>query len=525
MSQSIYGNHRSSYTIRTVAATRGPQTLTVESRSRDGGKSASNFTVNLSVPIQCESNQAIGYYLKEAHLPLGGWTVNTEYDSFQLAFPFAINTNGTRDTNIYTVKLTHGKYTGSEFAIMVEEAMNLAKHDGTAYVSHKFENSIDIEDHTNYDELKQAISTYNANRLETTTAIPVEPTGKDITTPVQFKVNYNTTTNRFSISRLDLGRFYQQGQFDIAIKHYQLAKAFGCPWGGTFGDKETWTANTASPHEPDYFTQPVVKKNHDDPEETYDARFYIPRSNGGYVGGTINDDSGAFFGDSRGKTFKNQHTHYILSSERWAEHIVDEEGINLMKNTSRVELTSAVPATTFEPITNASYMVTAENKRTPQISFYSQAMLMPFASRIRGDDCYYIRSSIFGGDNIQTFGNAGSSNCLQMVRIDKAMGEICFWNPTYTPEPHIITRRDIPSITFSITDKDHHLVDFNGEEVLLELEFITYDIVTIPLKTQEEGDRFSAPHEYAPDYARRAFSQPIRGGGRSHMPQGFANYR
>ena len=113
MSQSIYGNHRSSYVIRTPSATRGPQTMTVESRSRDGGTSASNFNVNLSIPIQCEANQAIGYYLKEAHLPLSAWTINKGYDSFQIAFPLST------DSIIYDVHLKHGIYTAAEFAQMV----------------------------------------------------------------------------------------------------------------------------------------------------------------------------------------------------------------------------------------------------------------------------------------------------------------------------------------------------------------------------------------------------------------------
>ena len=93
----------------------------------------------------------------------------------------------------------------------------------------------------------------------------------------------------------------------------------------------------------------------------------------------------------------------------------------------------------------------------------------------------------------------------------------------YTPEPHIITRRDIPSIAFQVTDKDHHEVDFNGEEIVLELEFITYDIVSIPLHQPSQEDKYAAPHNFAPDYARRQFPQPIQGG--SHLPSGFSNYR
>ena len=122
MSQSIYGNHRSSYVIRTPCATRGPQTMTVESRSRDGGTSASNFNVNLSIPIQCEANQAIGYYLKEAHLPLSAWTINKGYDSFQIAFPLST------DSIIYDVHLKHGIYTAAEFAQMVQDALNLVTY-------------------------------------------------------------------------------------------------------------------------------------------------------------------------------------------------------------------------------------------------------------------------------------------------------------------------------------------------------------------------------------------------------------
>ena len=99
---SIYGNNRSSYTQRIPSALRGAQTLTVESRSRDGGNSASNFSVNLSVPIQCQTNQAIGYYLKEAHIPISNWTVSSGYDSFQIAFPYAAG-------HIFEVKLKHGQ--------------------------------------------------------------------------------------------------------------------------------------------------------------------------------------------------------------------------------------------------------------------------------------------------------------------------------------------------------------------------------------------------------------------------------
>ena len=133
MSQSIYGNHRSSYVIRTPCATRGPQTMTVESRSRDGGTSASNFNVNLSIPIQCEANQAIGYYLKEAHLPLSAWTINKGYDSFQIAFPLST------DSIIYDVHLKHGIYTAAEFAQMVQDALNLVTynyHDGLLQKAH-----------------------------------------------------------------------------------------------------------------------------------------------------------------------------------------------------------------------------------------------------------------------------------------------------------------------------------------------------------------------------------------------------
>jgi hypothetical protein len=110
-----------------------------------------------------------------------------------------------------------------------------------------------------------------------------------------------------------------------------------------------------------------------------------------------------------------------------------------------------------------------------------------------------------------------------MIRINKQMGDVCFWNPTYQPEPHIITRRDIPSISFQIQDKDHHLVDFNGEEVLLEIEFVLYDLVSIPIIHPPGEQKYVAPHNFAPDYARRQFTQPIENG--SHVPNGFSNYR
>ena len=146
---------------------------------------------------------------------------------------------------------------------------------------------------------------------------------------------------------------------------------------------------------------------------------------------------------------------------------------------------------------------------------------MPYASRIRGDDCYYVRSSLFGGENLQTNHGGGGSDCLQMIKIDKSPGEVVFWQPSYQPEPHIITRRDIPSINFRITDKDHREIAFNGEEVVLEIEFIIYDIVSIPIIHPPQEERFIAPSNFSPDYASRQFSQPIRGN--SHLPSQFQN--
>jgi len=108
-----------------------------------------------------------------------------------------------------------------------------------------------------------------------------------------------------------------------------------------------------------------------------------------------------------------------------------------------------------------------------------------------------------------------------MIPVDKSPGEVLFWSPSYQPEPHIITRRDIPSINFRITDKDHRLLEFNGEEVVLEIEFIVFDVVTLPIIQPEEHQRFVAPSNFSPDYASRQFSQPIRGN--SHLPSGYQN--
>jgi hypothetical protein len=108
-----------------------------------------------------------------------------------------------------------------------------------------------------------------------------------------------------------------------------------------------------------------------------------------------------------------------------------------------------------------------------------------------------------------------------MIPVNNTPGEVLFWSPSYQPEPHIITRRDIPSINFRITDKDHREVQFNGEEVVLEIEFIIYDVVTLPIIHPPQEERFIAPSNFAPDYASRQFSQPIRGN--SHLPSQFQN--
>ena len=508
MTQSIYGNHRTSYTIRTPSAIRGPQTLTVESRSRDGGSGAGNFLVNLSVPIQCETNQAIGYYLKEAHLPLANWTVNKGYDSFQMAFPYA-------DTNIYTVNLKHGTYTCAEFALMVQDALNIVTFDPTTgdYKRH-------VHSWTDYETdgglkamVDAAVLEYNTEhlpkRMGSAVTADVTITAADgLSSPISFSVDYNTSQNRFSISRTDVGRLYKTGQFDIAIESYQLAKAFGCPWGAKFN---TATTILDGGH-------PTYYKNSDDT----DMRFYVPQAGPSHTG-QIRDDSGTWDGQSLGKTFEHRHLYYLLSSEKWSGTSTENLGINAMNQTLSPSDGSVIPhvANHFPSICEDGTHV--DSDKIPMSNWFAQTLLMPYPSRIRGDDCFYIRSSLFGGESIQTNHGGGGSNCLQMIKVDKSPGEIMFWSPTYTPEPHIITRRDIPSISFKITDKDHREVDFNGEEVVLELEFITYDIVSIPLHRQEEGERFVAPHSYAPDYSRRQFSQPLQGN--SHMPSGFGNYR
>ena len=516
MSQSIYGNHRSSYVIRTPSATRGPQTMTVESRSRDGGTSASNFNVNLSIPIQCEANQAIGYYLKEAHLPLSAWTINKGYDSFQIAFPLST------DSIIYDVHLKHGIYTAAEFAQMVQDALNLVTYNyfTDSYKRHTH-NTVGMP--SGLDAfLAEELTSFNASLLPKkrtgASATAAAQTGVIVESPVTFSVTYHESRNRFSIERTDSGRLFKSGQFDIAIPHYQIAKAFGCPWNSNFS---TDAVEIVGDGEATYYEAVNPKE----PSDTWDTRFYIPRSSSNY-NGFVFDESGTWYGNSQGKTFRNPHKYYILSSERWSESSIKQQGINVMKPESIGRPLSGLDASNFDypsiklPLNTPAHM---DDDKVPQTNWYSQTLLMPYTSRIRGDDCFYVRSSLFGGDNIQTNHDGGNSNCLQMVRIDKTLGEVAFWSPHYTPEPHIITRRDIPSIAFQVTDKDHHEVDFNGEEIVLELEFITYDIVSIPLHQPSQEDKYAAPHNFAPDYARRQFPQPIQGG--SHLPSGFSNYR
>ena len=238
MSQSIYGNHRSSYIIRTPSALRGCQTLTVESRSRDGGSSASDFTVNLSVPIQCATNQAIGYYLKEAHLPIANWTVSTGYDSFQIAFPYAITSGTIPDNRIYKVDLKHGSYNAGDFAAMVENALNIATFDNVDnfYKLHVHEwPDHDLADNEDLKDLVEAdIDNYNTNNKQPSAQAAELKADGSIESPISFSVKYNVSKNRFSISRTDPGRFFKTGQYDIAIENYQLAKSFGCPWSSKF---------------------------------------------------------------------------------------------------------------------------------------------------------------------------------------------------------------------------------------------------------------------------------------------------
>ena len=203
---SIYGNNRSSYTQRIPSALRGAQTLTVESRSRDGGNSASNFSVNLSVPIQCQTNQAIGYYLKEAHIPISNWTVNTGYDSFQIAFPYDAG-------HLFEVKLKHGSYTASAFAQMVEDALNIVTYDESATSHykrhiHKWPDSLDVSFASLKTLVNAAILEYNVTSLPkktdgTSTDIvePIDDSTGEIDSPISFKVHYNEEVNRFSISR------------------------------------------------------------------------------------------------------------------------------------------------------------------------------------------------------------------------------------------------------------------------------------------------------------------------------------
>jgi hypothetical protein len=73
---------------------------------------------------------------------------------------------------------------------------------------------------------------------------------------VTFKVDYNVIQNRFSISRTDPGRLFKTGQFDIAIEHYQLAKAFGCPWAQKFSTNKVILDTVVDANNPTYNVQP-----------------------------------------------------------------------------------------------------------------------------------------------------------------------------------------------------------------------------------------------------------------------------
>ena len=133
---------------------------------------------------------------------------------------------------------------------------------------------------------------------------PIDDSTGNIDSPISFKVHYNEEQNRFSISRTDPGRFYKSGQFDIAIEHYQLAKAFGCPWGSKFNTSSVdWDSDGNATYYKD-----AAGNN---------LRFYIPKTSDEYTG-DINDDSGTWTGNSLGKTFEFRHSYYLLSSERWS---------------------------------------------------------------------------------------------------------------------------------------------------------------------------------------------------------------
>jgi hypothetical protein len=391
--------------------------LTVESRSRDGGNSAGNFSVNLSVPIQCETNQCIGYYLKEAHLPLNSWTVNKDYDSFQLSFPYS------EDLKIYDVQLKHGIYEAAQFASMVQNALNLVKYNVSTgdYDQHKHA----WADHASDSALKTAvnaeITAYNADTdlvlkkrggASVTNVALISETG-DLNSYISFSVQYNSSNNRFSIARTDVGRLYESGQFDIAIEHYQLAKAFGCPWGHTFST----TTVVKESSQPTYYKDISGK----------DQRFYVPRSGTSYDG-FIYDDSGTWLGNSQGKTFKRKHKNYILSSEKWKGSAVSQKGINVMKSSNNGVLSGDDSSESAFPVLHETGAYVNSDK-VPQRNWFEQTLLMPYSSRIRGDDCYYIRSSLFGSESLQTNHGGGGSNCLQMVKIDKALSEVMFWTP------------------------------------------------------------------------------------------------
>jgi hypothetical protein len=449
---------------RIPSALRGPQTLTVESRSRDSGKSASSFVVNLPVSITCAANQALGYYLKEAHLPISHWTVNSLYDSFQIAFPYADT-----ESKVHTVKLKNGQFNAEEFATMVEEALNLITYDPVSdlYTKHTHPVTNSATVYAADTEIIKEIDDWKLNGLPSNrgsdTFVATPSSTVPLVSYVTFKVKYHIGQNRFCIFRTDPGRLYRSGQFDVAFEHHHLAKAFGCPWGGKLQPEAGTVAIDANTGEPEYY-RGTIKINDVDTE--VDRRFY-------YNG--VRDDTGTWEGNSKGRTFLNEHTQYVITSERWQSSVHQQRGSN-------VYFASPRPTSEVDPLFgDGGFYAKLKKPKTPSVDWFSHAIQMPYTSRIRQDDCYYVRSSLFGSDSIQTNHSGGGSDCMQMVKIDKTVGEIAFWQPTYSPEPHIITRRDIPSISFTITDKDHQLIDFNGEEILLEIEFITYDLVTIPI--------------------------------------------
>lgn len=498
--QNIFGSQRSSYTIRTPCALKGPQTVTVESKSRDHGTSANDFVVTFKQPIKCDVNQCLGFYLKEAQLPVASWTVNQGYDTFQLGF--SGYADGDADKKVYDVKLKHGQFTADEFANMVTDALNntmfIDDAGASIHILHLHSFNPTPPSAAMIAKVNAAITSYNATTPANggnpmATGVPTTNDG-DINSPVTFKCEY-TDQNRFIIRRTDPGRLYQTGEFVIAIKHYQLAKAFGAPWNALGIDKTNRSR----------FTKTDILE-----AET----FYLPRYESNWsTRPTPLDDTGTWTGQSQGKTFRHSHQYFLLRSSRWLSSTRARVGVNVYNApyNDTDDLNQADPA-----ISTTSHDVYGDD-------WFSQALVMPYSSRIRGDDCYYIRSSLFGNNTIQTNNNSAGSDLLQMVRIQRTLGEVEFWSPTYTPEPHIISRRDIPSLRFTIHDKDNHLVEFNGEEILLEIEFITYDIVTLPIIQPGGNERFVAPHNYAPDYTSRVLPQPVTGG--SHLPSGFGNYR